>query len=195
MNGRIAPLYLPNSRLTRTHKPPYNLPLQEAALAELYLLSTDTNLERHVVFIHGLRRVGHRVWMSGQPPESWPLWLTEDVEKLAIWIVEYDSSPTLWRGPSMARVDRANNILARLLAEHRLKKGDIAFVVHSFGGLVFEQMLRVANERAPSEPQVADLLKRISRVTFLGTPHRGADLATWGGRIRLLTRPSIASRW
>jgi hypothetical protein len=132
--------------------------------------------------------------MSGQSPEPWPLWLTEDIEKLAIWIVGYDSSPTLWRGHSMARVDRANNVLARLLAEERLQKGDIAFVVHSFGGLVFEQMLRVANERAPSEPQVADLLRRISRVTFLGTPHRGADLATWAGRIRLLARPSNATR-
>jgi pimeloyl-ACP methyl ester carboxylesterase len=180
--------------LTGSHKPSYNLPLQEATLADLYLVSDEKNLERHVVFIHGLRRVGHTIWMSGQPPEPWPLWLTEDIENLAIWIVGYESSPTLWRGHSMARVDRANNVLARLLAEERLRKGDIAFVAHSFGGLVFEQMLRLANERAPSEPSVADLLKRISSVTFLGTPHRGADLATWAGRISLLARPSNAAR-
>lgn len=132
--------------------------------------------------------------MSGEPPELWPLWLSADIERLGIWSVEYDSSPTLWRGHSMARADRANNVLARLLAESRLRKGDVAFVTHSFGGLVFEQILRVANERSPAEPKIAELLKRISRVTFLGTPHRGADLAIWGGMLGLVTRLSDAAR-
>lgn len=182
------------SRLTESPRPIYNLPLQEATLADLFLVSNGKNVDRHVVFIHGLRRRGHPIWMSGEPPEPWPLWLAQDVQNLAIWVVGYDASPTLWRGHSMARVDRANNVLARLLAEERLRSGDVAVVAHSFGGLVFEQMLRTANERAPSEPAVADLLRRISRVTFLGTPHRGADLATWAGRLRLLARPSNAAR-
>ncbi|MHC2282897.1 pimeloyl-ACP methyl ester carboxylesterase [Bradyrhizobium diazoefficiens] len=180
--------------MTESYAPTYNLPLQEATLADLFLVSNEKNVDRHVVFIHGLRRGGHQIWMSGEPPEPWPLWLAEDIENLAIWVVGYDASPTLWRGHSMARVDRANNVLARLLAEERLRSGDVAVVAHSFGGLVFEQMLRTANERAPSEPAVADLLRRISRVTFLGTPHRGADLATWAGRLRLLARPSNAAR-
>ena len=94
----------------------------------------------------------------------------------------------------MARADRANNILARLLSEERLKQGDIAFVVHSFGGLIFEHLLRLANERTPSEPHVADFVRRISRVTFLGTPHRGAGLATLGGKLGLIFRPSSAAQ-
>jgi pimeloyl-ACP methyl ester carboxylesterase len=147
------------------------------------------------VFMHGLRRPSEKVWMSsGSPPESWPQWLNSDVDNLSIWSLEYDSAPTRWRGYSMARADRANNILARLLSEEKLKQGDIAFVVHSFGGLIFEHMLRLANERAPAEPHVADFLKRISRVTFLGTPHRGARLATWGGKLRLIARPSLAAQ-
>jgi hypothetical protein len=92
-------------------------------------------------------------------------------------------------------VDRANNILALLLSEERLKQGDISFVVHSFGGLIFEQLLRTASDRSSATQQnVADLVKRISRVTFLGTPHLGADLATWAGRVRLVARPSSASQ-
>ncbi|WP_316233802.1 PIN domain-containing protein [Bradyrhizobium sp. SZCCHNPS2010] len=94
----------------------------------------------------------------------------------------------------MARTDRAANILALLLAEERLKTGEIAFVTHSFGGLIFEQVLRIASERAPAEPAIADLLSRIRRVSFLGTPHRGADLASWGSRLRLLARPSHAAQ-
>ena len=94
----------------------------------------------------------------------------------------------------MPLVDRANNILALLLSEERLKQGDISFVVHSFGGLIFEQLLRIASDRSATEQNVADFVKRISRVTFLGTPHLGADLATWAGRLRLLVRPSSATQ-
>lgn len=130
---------------------------------------------------------------SGNPPEVWPLWLQTDIEKIGIWSVEHDSAPTLWRGHAMPLVDRANNILARLLSEERLKQGDLVFVAHSFGGLIFEQLLRTANDRSSAEQDVADLVARISGIIFLGTPHRGADLATLGGRLRLLLRPSSAT--
>jgi hypothetical protein len=143
------------------------------------------------IFIHGLKRLGNTPWMSsGTPKEFWPLWLSNEISELGIWTIEYDAAPTFWRGHSMARADRANNILALLLSEERLKQGEIAFVAHSFGGLVFEQILRIAHERARSEPALADLLSRINRVTFLGTPHRGADLASWGARLGLLFRLS-----
>jgi hypothetical protein len=50
-------------------------------------------------------------------------------------------APTLWRGHAMALGDRANNILPLLLSEERLKSSEIAFVAHSFGGLIVEQTL------------------------------------------------------
>ncbi|QWG13106.1 hypothetical protein KMZ29_26125 [Bradyrhizobium sediminis] len=130
---------------------------------------------------------------GGQPPEKWPLWLSDEIENLAIWSAEYDAAPSNWLGHGMSRADRANNLLARLLAEPRLETGDIAFVVHSFGGLVFAQMLRIASERAEFDAKAGSFLKRISRVTFLGTPHRGADLATIGGKLSFVSRLSAAS--
>jgi pimeloyl-ACP methyl ester carboxylesterase len=93
----------------------------------------------------------------------------------------------------MPLVDRANNILALLLAEARLNDGEISFVVHSFGGLIVEQLLRTASERSTSEPSVADFVRRVRRVSFLGTPHRGADLATWARIGRIFSRPSSAA--
>jgi hypothetical protein len=114
----------------------------EAALAQLILLSKRSEMDKHVVFVHGLRRANVKVWRSsGKRPEVWPRWLSADIEGLGIWSVEHDSAPTLWRGYSMPLVDRANNILALLLSEEPLKQGDISFVVHSFGGLIFEQLL------------------------------------------------------
>jgi hypothetical protein len=152
-------------------------------------------MDKHVLFVHGLRRANVKVWMSsGKRPEVWPRWLAADIERLGIWSVEHESAPTLWRGYSMPLVDRANNILALLLSEERLKQGDISFVVHSFGGLIFEQLLRTASDRSATQETAANLVKRISRVAFLGTPHLGADLATWAGRLRLLARPSPATQ-
>ncbi len=146
------------------------------------------------MFIHGLRRAGSQVWMSsGRPPEFWPLWLEAEIENLSIWSVEYDSAPTLWRGHAMPLVDRARDVLASLLTEERLHEGDVYFVAHSFGGLVFEQLLRTASDRSSAEQNVNSLVRRINRVVFLGTPHLGADLATWARRFRLLFFPSFAT--
>ncbi len=94
----------------------------------------------------------------------------------------------------MSRVDRANNILSLLLTNERLAEGDIAFVAHSFGGLILEQILRVAHDLSPRQPDAANFVQRVSRIAFLGTPHRGADLATWTGILRLLICPSPAVR-
>jgi len=92
----------------------------------------------------------------------------------------------------MHLVDRANNVLPLLLREPRLAQGDIAFVTHSFGGLILQQVLRLANDRSARDGDAADLLRRVSRIIFLGTPHRGVDLATWAGVLRLVVQPSSA---
>jgi hypothetical protein len=117
------------------------------------------------VFIHGVRFANTTVWLStGKKRELWPRWLVEEIPGLGVWSVEHDSAPTQWRGHSMHLVDRASNLLELLLGESRLKQGDIAFVVHSFGGLILQQALRVAADRSDAEMQVEDFLSRVSRV-------------------------------
>ena len=147
------------------------------------------------MLIHGVRFSNRKPWLSsGSKPEVWPTWLADDIPGLAVWSIEHDSAPTRWRGHAMPLPDRANNILPLLLADERLAHGDIAFVAHSFGGLILEQLLRVATDRSVREPHVAEFIQRVNRLTFLGTPHRGASLATWVGIIRLLIRPSSAAK-
>ena len=168
--------------------------LLELALASLLLLSSPERVERHVVFIHGVRFSNRSTpWLSsGSSPTLWPPWLTDDIPGLAAWSIQHDSAPSLWRGHAMSLVDRANNLLPLLLAEPRLAKGDISFVAHSFGGLILQQLLRVARDRFAAEPNVAAFLRRVTRIAFLGTPHHGATLATWTRILRLLVRPSSA---
>ena len=147
------------------------------------------------MLIHGVRFSKKDPWLSsGRRPEVWPRWLADDIPGLGVWSIEHDSAPTLWRGHAMPLVDRANNILPLLLMDERLAQGDIAFVAHSLGGLILEQILRVAHDSSSRQPDAARFVERVSRIAFLGTPHRGADLATWAGRLRLLIRLSPAAK-
>lgn len=128
--------------------------------------------------------------MSWKTVEKWPTWLATDIPDCAIWSLEHESAPTIFRGKAMHLVDRANNCLPLLLSEPSLKGGEIAFVAHSFGGLVIAELLRVADIRSNAESHIATFLQRVRRIAFLGTPHLGADLASWGGRLALVSKAS-----
>lgn len=125
----------------------------------------------------------------------WPSWLSEDIEGLGIWLVGYPAPKTNWGGIALTLADRADNILARLLLEPRLAKGNVVFVAHSLGGLVVEQLLRGADRDAMSDRRAEDFLSRVRRIAFLGTPHRGAVMANIATSLRVfLLRPSAATR-
>lgn len=125
----------------------------------------------------------------------WPNWLSEDIAGLGIWLVGYPAPKTNWGGIALTLADRADNILARLLLEPRLARGNVVFVAHSLGGLVVEQLLRSADRDATSDRRSEDFLSRVRRIAFLGTPHRGAVLANIATSLRVfLLRPSAATR-
>ena len=67
----------------------------------------------------------------------------------------------------MALPDRGVNVLAALLAEPRLRDGQLSFITHSFGGLIFEQLLRIAVDRSPADERAAAFAAKVSGVLFL----------------------------
>ncbi|QEI06784.1 hypothetical protein FXN63_13785 [Pigmentiphaga aceris] len=133
--------------------------------------------------------------MASTPPVLWPSWLSEDIAGLGIWLVGYPAPKTNWGGIALTLADRADNILARLLSEPLLAKGNVIFVVHSLGGLIVEQLLRGAERDAASNRKAEHFLSRVRRIAFLGTPHRGAILANIAMTLRVFfLRPSAATR-
>jgi hypothetical protein len=163
-------------------------------LAKLELQYADEAVEHHIVFVHGLGLGNLDDWhSSGVPPAHWPLWLKSDLKNIAIWTVLYDASPTQWRGGSMSIVDRAENLLPLLKDRSELQTGEISFVSYSFGGLVTKQIIRSADAKAKQDGTIAQVLRNIRRVCFLGVPHFGSDLATLGQLLRLPFRPSVAA--
>jgi tetratricopeptide (TPR) repeat protein len=153
-----------------------------------------------VLLVHGLDGNIYDTWRCHarrQPWEMddtfWPLWLAGDRRELAIYVVGYNAPISRLRGTAMHFTDQATSILARLLAEPVLAHGSMTFVGHSLGGLMIKQMLRTADSMARYDVRARALIERVEKVAFLGTPHSGSDLATWGDRLRILVRPTAAT--
>ena len=147
------------------------------------------------MFVHGLSGHIERTWTStaSGASEIWPLWLEDDVPNVGLWLVGFPAAMTHWGGYAISIPDRAASILARLLVEPHLTRGNITFIAHSLGGLVVKQILRNADAQADNDQRAKHFLSRVSRIAFLGTPHRGAILANLSKALSPFIRPSEAT--
>jgi pimeloyl-ACP methyl ester carboxylesterase len=126
-------------------------------------------------------------------PAVWPKWLADDIEGLAVWLVEYEAPVARWRGTAMHLTDRASNVLHSILVNPSLQQGQLTLVGHSLGGLLIKQMLRIGEAEAHRNAEAASFMDRVRKVAFLATPHTGVDLASLGDRLRILVRASAAT--
>jgi pimeloyl-ACP methyl ester carboxylesterase len=147
-----------------------------------------------VIFVHGLGGGLCDTWQRASDAGSfWPLWLAEDIAKLAVYSVGYEASISRWGGVAMHLIDQATSVLERLLVDPDLQQGPLILIGHSFGGLVIKELLRTADSEALNRAEAASLIQRVRKVVFLATPHTGSGLAVWGDRLRILIRPSAAT--
>jgi hypothetical protein len=95
----------------------------------------------------------------------------------------------LWKNASGEGLRGHGKALAYAISNSRPNevKRPIFFIAHSLGGLVTEQALLVSLE--PNEPRLRSIAACTAGVMFMGTPHSGSYLATWGYTLsRLLDR-------
>lgn len=67
--------------------------------------------------------------------------------------------------------------LANVRTTYWTRSTKIIFVAHSLGGIVVKKALCSS---ATSKTQLGEILRQTAGVCFLGTPHRGARIASWG---------------
>jgi len=170
--------------------------LQAVWRAELttlrFISKKSSRIEDQVIFVHGLSGHIDKTWTTtaSGSAEVWPLWLEDHVPGVGLWLVGYPAAMTAWGGYAISIPDRATSIMARLLTESALTEGNINFVAHSLGGLVVKQVLRNAEGQASNDQRARDFLARVSRVAFLGTPHRGTMLANLSKMLSPFLRPT-----
>jgi hypothetical protein len=170
-------------------------------MSELFKIATpDGEPRASIVLVHGLSGHHYDTWRRGTEakawaadPTFWPLWLAHEFKDLAIYSIGYDAPVSRLRGTAMHFTDQARNILAIVAAEPALAAGTLIFIGHSLGGLLIKQLLRTADGMARYQADAANLLQRVEKIAFLGTPHSGSGLASWGDRFRIVAQPSAAA--
>lgn len=168
---------------------PFSNHLSTTAGLGLYVLHSPEFPSLDIIFVHGLGGHSQKTWTKDHDPllfwpKSW-LPLEPDVGNARIITFGYNAK---WRGE--AGVSNISDFAKELLYEMRFAKDslgeDIAiganpiiFVVHSMGGLVVKKAYLFGLH----DDNYKDIIRSISAIVFLSTPHRGTHLAETLNRI------------
>ncbi|KAF4343770.1 ankyrin repeat [Fusarium beomiforme] len=141
------------------------------------------NTEVDIVAVHGLNGKAFKTWT-----QDGKLWLADflpqDIPYARIFTFGYDSR-IAFTGSASRVDDHARNLLERLMAKRRYfsEKRPLIFICHSLGGIVVKRALAIAHERSRRYDSIT---RDTFGIMFLGTPHRGSDVAFWGNLLAKL---------
>ncbi|KAK4189455.1 hypothetical protein QBC35DRAFT_141477 [Podospora australis] len=141
-----------------------------------------------IIAVHGLNGHAFRTWTE---PKTGTFWLKDllptDIPGAKIMTFGYNAS--LVFGNTIASLE---DHALMLLNDIRVSCRDdpdkqnslrpLIFVAHSLGGIVVKKALLIAN----SNSEFRDIASRTLSIIFLGTPHRGSKLATYGRLLSLV---------
>ena len=145
-----------------------------------------------VVFVHGLNGHPYDTWTSEKSKIFWPGDLLPpivDEEGARILVYGYDANVTSFAdGVSKDKIhNHAEGLVAELCANRRIQKATerpIIFVAHSLGGLVIKRALIYSSGiRNTKTEHLRSIFVSTYGILFLGTPHKGSDIAEWGSRL------------
>lgn len=162
-------------------------------MSELHRIGShdERPADADLIFVHGLGGDPVLTWChdESRSEDCWLYWLAEELPGIAVHTLAYEASLSGWLGRAMPLIDRAKDVLTEL-ETMAIGARPIVFVGHSLGGLLIKQLLREAEDK--SVPGWRRIAAQTRAVVFLATPHAGADLATWLGRLGTLLRASAA---
>lgn len=153
----------------------------------LTLLHEPESPTADIVFIHGLDGTSRHTWSKNRDPNLfWPLkWLPYEPELSSARIMTFGynshfSSISNRKEGILNVSDFAKDLLFSMkfmtgASERRLDIGSvpIIFVAHSMGGLIVKKAFILGQH----DEHYQDLVRAMSGIVFLSTPHRGSNLA------------------
>ncbi|KAI0112614.1 hypothetical protein F4776DRAFT_667191 [Hypoxylon sp. NC0597] len=143
-----------------------------------------------IVFIHGLGGTSRWTWSKNKDPELfWPLKflpLEPDIGLARILTFGYNANFRRAGNVSTSVLDFAKDLLFDMKYAKDDQKEDLnlgsvplIFVAHSMGGLIVKE----AYMQGQIDPEYESIIKAVSAIIFLSTPHRGTNLAVTLNRI------------
>ncbi|KAL8785752.1 MAG: hypothetical protein Q9195_008518 [Heterodermia aff. obscurata] len=155
-----------------------------------------------VVFVHGLNGDPHNTWTAEKSKIFWPAQLLPPIleeEKVRVLVYGYDADVTSFTdGASKDKIhNHAEHLVAELAANRRIRKATqrpIIFVAHSLGGLVVKRALIHSSDiRGTKTEHLRSIFISTYGILFLGTPHKGSDVAQWGSRLEWICNAVMPS--
>ncbi|KAI1418335.1 WD40-repeat-containing domain protein [Hypoxylon sp. FL1857] len=149
-------------------------------LTTLHEPSFPTSTTADIVFVHGLGGGSRKTWSySPDGHHYWPqAWLANDPDFTDMRIHSFGyKSDWAERQQSVLNIrDFAESLVGELKNNPSIRRSNtrIIFVCHSMGGCVAKKAFIITRQ----DPTCKDLADRVHSIFFLGTPHRGSDLAT-----------------
>ncbi|KAF4631578.1 hypothetical protein G7Y89_g6554 [Cudoniella acicularis] len=134
-----------------------------------------------VVAVHGLNGHYLNTWKTTNAAGEDIVWIRDFLPKQLpnARIMSYGYNSAVQFSKSVVGIGTFAEQLLEDLRSWRLtpeeKERPVIFICHSLGGIVVKQALVRAHERE----RFSTLLSNIRGIAFFGTPHRGADLASW----------------
>ncbi|KAK6826038.1 NACHT and WD domain protein [Apiospora arundinis] len=151
----------------------------EFGLITVYRPSSASSVIADFIFVHGLGGGSSTTWCLKQNPEFfWPKeWLPKDssFEAVRIHSFGYNANWATWLSSPLDVHAFGQSLLEELLnnPEIRASSTPIVLIGHSMGGLVIKKVCILSK----TNPGFACVAERLHSFYFLGTPHRGSNLA------------------
>ncbi|XXG96484.1 hypothetical protein Hte_002767 [Hypoxylon texense] len=148
----------------------------------------STRVAADVVFVHGLGGGSRKTWSySSDLYHYWPqAWLANDPDFADTRIHSFGyKSDWAERQQSILNIrDFAESLVGELKNNPSIRRSNtrIIFICHSMGGCVAKKAYILARQ----DPSSKDLADRVHSIFFLGTPHRGSDLAAILKRLSII---------
>jgi hypothetical protein len=143
-----------------------------------------------VVFVHGLDGNAYTTWCYNRTKlfNSWPFWLADEFGEAGVWLLSYPAASSHWSTGALEGLSDLASITKWTVGKLRDKVGQrpLIFVTHSLGGLLVKAVVQWASANPTGWGEA--LTDSVRGVTFLATPHRGADLAALANRFKKLYR-------
>ncbi|KAJ3531234.1 hypothetical protein NM208_g8967 [Fusarium decemcellulare] len=111
--------------------------------------------------------------VSPSPKPFWPAeFLPEDIPEARVWTYGYNANvvESVFQASNQNSVSQHGQDLAVKFERVIDNQDPVIFVAHSLGGIVVKEAIRVSKI----------CCSRTKMIVFLGTPHRGSQLAEWG---------------
>ncbi|OHF04402.1 LipA and NB-ARC domain-containing protein [Colletotrichum orchidophilum] len=169
---------------------------KQIARYEITAVFTHPDATVDIVLVHGLNGHPKSTWTSSPSQDGgdvfWPTdLLPHSLGKTRANILVYGYNADVYTSGKSDRSASDNFIfqhaqtlvtnLTLYRKSERTSRNPIIFVAHSLGGILVKRALLYSNDlRDKNQEDARSIFVSTFGIIFLGTPHTGSDMATWG---------------